>query len=138
MNLNIRWAASSDVNSLLKLDTIAHKEFPEWWDRISKNELKAVIGRSKFNVMVAIVDGKTVGFTRGLLAKCEGGNLLLDDEFVVKVYRGKGIGKKMMKIFLAKWKGKAKLATLYTKDFNVKKFERMGFKKKMNTMSRKI
>ncbi len=81
MNLNIRWAASSDVNSLLKLDTIAHKEFPEWWDRISKNELKAVIGRSKFNVMVAIVDGKTVGFTRGLLAKCEGGNLLLDDEF---------------------------------------------------------
>ena len=44
----------------------------------------------------------------------------------------------MMNIFIEKWEGKAVSVGLHTKDFNVKKFEKMVFEKKMNFMYRKL
>ncbi len=136
MKTTIRWAKTTDLESLLEIDRLANKEFPSWWDCIEASEAKKLIGKSKFNVLVAVVDGQIVGFLRGWLS---GKNkLALEDMFVLKQLRGQGLGKQMMKVFLKKWKGKADSAGLYTKDFNVKKFERMGFKKEMNFMRRKL
>jgi len=98
--------------------------------------MKKLIGKSKFNVLVAVVDGGIVGFLRGSLS--EKNMLYVDDIFVLKEQRGQGLGKQMMNIFIEKWEGKAVSVGLHTKDFNVKKFEKMGFEKKMNFMYRKL
>ena len=136
MKTTIRWAKSADLESLLKIDSLANKEFPSWWDRLKASEAKKLIGKSKFNILIAVVDGKIVGFLRGALSAKS--RLTLEDMFVLKRLRGNGLGKQMMKAFLKKWEGKASSVGLHTKDFNVKKFERMGFEKKMNFMSRKL
>ena len=98
--------------------------------------MKKLIGKSKFNVLVAVVDGGIVGFLRGSLS--EKNMLYVDDIFVLKELRGQGLGKQMMNLFLEEWKGKAVSVGLHTEDFNVKKFEKMGFEKKMNFMYRKL
>jgi predicted GNAT family acetyltransferase len=136
MKTPIRWAKATDIKSLLALDKLAHKEFPEWWDLLKASEARKLIGKSKFNVLIAEMDRKVIGFLRG--EPSGKGKLTLEDMFVSKKLRNKGLGKQMMKIFLKKWKGKANKVGLHTKDFNVKKFERMGFEKKMNFMSREL
>lgn len=136
MKTTIRWAKAADLESLLKIDSLANKEFPSWWDRLKASEAKKLVGKSKFNILVVAVDGRIAGFLRGELSAKS--RLTLEDMFVLKRLRGKGLGKQMMKAFLKKWKRKAASVGLHTKDFNVKKFERMGFEKKMNFMSRKL
>ena len=136
MKSTIRWANKADIKQLLVLDRLAHKEFPEWWDLLKVSEAKKLIGKSKFNVLIAEINGKIVGFLRGELSGKS--KLTLEDMFILKKSRSKGIGKRMMRVFLRKWRGKANAVGLHTKDFNVKKFESMGFEKKMNFMSRKI
>lgn len=136
METTIRFAETKDLESLLKIDRLAHQEFPDWWDCLEASEMKKLIGKSKFNVLVAVVDGGIVGFLRGSLS--EKNMLYVDDIFVLKELRGQGLGKQMMNLFLEEWKGKAVSVGLHTEDFNVKKFEKMGFKKKMNFMYRKL
>lgn len=98
--------------------------------------MKEPIGKSKFNVLVAVVNGGIVGFLRGSLS--EKNRITVDDIFVLKELRGQGLGKQMMNVFLKKYEGRAISVGLHTKDFNVEKFERMGFEKKMNFMYRKL
>ena len=136
METTIRWARTTDLESLLKMDRLAHHEFPDWWDCLEGSEMKKLIGKSKFNVLVVVVEGGIVGFLRGSLS--EKNMLYVDDIFVLKEQRGKGLGKQMMNIFIEKWEGKAVSVGLHTKDFNVKKFEKMVFEKKMNFMYRKL
>lgn len=136
MKTTIRWAKETDLESLLEIDKLAHGEFPSWWDRLKVSEFKKVIGKSKFNLLVAVVDGRIVGFLRGGLPVKK--RLMIEDIFVLKQLRHQGLGKQMMDFFLKKWKGKADSVALYTKDFNVKKFKGMGFEKSMNYMSRKL
>ena len=126
----------TDLESLLKIDRLAHQEFPDWWDYLETSEMKNLIEKSKFNLLVAVVDGEIAGFLRGSLS--EKNRLYVDDIFVLKDLRGQGLGKQMMNVFLEKWKGKAVSVGLHAKDYNVKKFEKMGFEKKMNFISRKL
>ncbi|HII82497.1 MAG TPA: hypothetical protein HA269_04340, partial [Ferroplasma sp.] len=67
METTIRFAETKDLESLLKIDRLAHQEFPDWWDCLEASEMKKLIGKSKFNVLVAVVDGGIVGFLRGSL-----------------------------------------------------------------------
>jgi GNAT superfamily N-acetyltransferase len=136
MKTTIRWAKPTDLKPLLVLDRLANKEFSGWWSRLETTKAKESIVQSKFNILIAEADGKVIGFLRGELSGKR--KLTLEDMFILKRFRSKGIGKQMMKVFLKKWKGKAGSVGLHTKDFNVKKFERMGFEKKMNFMSRKL
>jgi GNAT superfamily N-acetyltransferase len=136
MKTTIRWAKTADLESLLKIDRLANREFPSWCSRLEASKARKSIGQSKFNILIAETDGKVIGFLRGELS--EKRKLTLEDMFVLKQLRGQGLGKQMMKVFLKKWKGKASSVGLHTKDFNVRKFKRMGFKKKMNFMSRKL
>ena len=136
MKTTIRWAKPTDLESLLEIDALANKEFPDWWSRIKASDLKKLIGKSKSNILAAVVDGRIVGFLRGELSAKD--KLTIEDIFIMKQLRGKGIGKRMVKAFLKKWKGRAASVGLHTKDFNVKRFERMGFEKKMSFMSRKL
>ena len=69
METTIRFAETKDLESLLKIDRLAHQEFPDWWDCLEASEMKKLIGKSKFNVLVAVVDGGIVGFLRGSLSE---------------------------------------------------------------------
>jgi len=136
METTIRWAITTDLESLLKIDGLANHEFPDWWDCLEASEMKNLIGKSKFNLLGAVVDGEIAGFLRESLS--EKNRFTVDDIFVLKELRGQGLGKQMMNVFLKKYEGKAVSVGLYTKDFNVKKFEKMVFERKMNFMSRKL
>jgi GNAT superfamily N-acetyltransferase len=136
METTIRWAKTTDLESLLKIDRLAHQEFPDWWDCLEAEEMKRQVGKSKFNLLVGVVDGEIAGFLRGSLSGES--RLTVDDIFVLKELRSQGLGKQMMNVFLKKYEGKAISVGLHTKDFNVEKFEKMGFETKMNFMYRKL
>jgi ribosomal protein S18 acetylase RimI-like enzyme len=132
MVIKISWATINNVKDLVELDTIANKE-KRWWEIQSKNKFGKVIKKSKFLTIIAKIDQKPIGYLQSGLKNTQV-HVWIDNIYVVKEFRKKGIAKLLVNKFVNHWKRKDNNIVLITADSNLKVFEKLGFKKQMNYM----
>ncbi len=130
MEFTIRVANSKDIVDLLELEKEAHSEI-SWWKKQTKKEFLHSMSVSKYNVMVAIHNGKVVGYVQGELNIRGYGrfkSLFLENIYVLKKYRRRGVARLLVQMFTAYWCKKRKYVELMTTKKNRKIFEKLGFK----------
>ena len=131
-NLEIRFARDNDCAGLEKLDKKAHKEI-KWWEHQNRREFEKIIRSNNFLTLVAEDNGLIVGYLQATL-KFDDSALWIEDIYVDKKYRRKGVASRLLDKFTDHWKGKKKSIVLITSDKNVKIFDKIGFTKRANYM----
>jgi len=133
VKIKIRYGALQDADGLEGMDRIAHKERKSWAIR-SAREYREIIKDSEKRVIIAELDGRLIGYLHSMV-KNNREIIWLEDIYVIKSYRKRGVAKKLVKKFVGMQRGKFRGIALLTPDRNVRIFERLGFKKSMNYMS---
>ena len=129
MEFTIRVANSKDIVDLLELEKEAHSEI-SWWKKQTKKEFLHSMSISKYNVMVAIHNEKIIGYIQAELNIRGYGrfkSLFLENIYVLKKYRRKGVAKLLVQMFTVYWCKKRKYVELVTTKKNRKIFEHLGF-----------
>jgi ribosomal protein S18 acetylase RimI-like enzyme len=126
--MKIRKANLKDLNELVKLDKVAHDE-KSWWIPKSKREFDSVINNKKSFIIVCEENGNILGY---LEAKLDNKKFSIENVYVKKNYRKKGIAAKLLNFFVSNKKPRA--IELITSDDNLRLFERLGFRKAANLM----
>ena len=99
--IKIRAGKKSDVNKLVELDKISNKEI-KWWQPLSRSDFLKIL-KSKNLLYVGEKDKEIIGYLSG---STKGKQLILENVFVRKEFRKKGIANKMIKKFFSDWKNK--------------------------------
>lgn len=97
----IRGGEKSDLSKLEELDKIANKE-TKWWQPLSKSDFLRII---KSKNLLYIVEEKEA-IIAYLSGEIKGKQLILENVFVRKEYRKRGIANKLIKRFILDWKKK--------------------------------
>ena len=134
--MEIRKAKFPDSVMLAETDRIAGKEM-KFWAVQSEKDFKKSIKVKNYLAIVAFSDGRMVGY---LDSEYDSWKKIvwLKNIFVLKKFRRNKVAKMMLKALEKYWKSKVDLCVLLTSDRNLKIFEKLGFKKTMNYMMRKI
>ena len=111
--MKIRKAESKDLDELIKLDKMAHEE-KEWWIEQNKKEFERIIKERKFYLFVAESDSLLLGY---LQAEKKKNKIQIENIYVKKDYRKKGIAKCLINFFLNN--NNARLVELVTSDDNL-------------------
>ncbi len=132
MRIKIRYATARDIGDLKKLDKAANSEL-KWWEQQSKSDFLKILKRSRNSILIAICDGKAVGYLQGspdlVLQKA-----FIEDVYVMKDYRKLGIAKALVNKFVEFWHKRKKTVALITEDKNLHIFGKLKFRKVMNWM----
>lgn len=130
--MKIRKATKKDLKKLLELDKEVNKEI-KWWFPIKSSEFSRLIKRGL--VYIAEQDKKIVGYQNGGIKEKQ---LLLEDIYVKKNFRNRGVAKKLSKKFILDWKPKFKEARIDCPTRLKKFYEKLGFKQTAVIMVKKI
>jgi len=129
------------AKKLYELNKFAEKEI-KWWVAPSLDDQKLFIKNKKNLILLAKKDEESVGFLYAQLKEKYGKKyrISLEDIYVKKEYRNKGISTKLVSKLREYrknnyWKEKIQGIELLTEDKNIKIFEKLGFRKGMNYMS---
>jgi len=129
------------AKNLYELDKFAEKEI-KWWVAPSLDYQKSLIKNKKNLILLAKNEEELVGFLYAQLKEKYGKKyrISLEDIYVKKEYRNKGISTKLVSKLREYrknnyWKEKIQGIELLTEDKNIKIFEKLGFRKEMNYMS---
>jgi len=129
------------AKKLYELNKFAEKEI-KWWVAPSLDDQKLFIKNKKNLILLAKKDEESVGFLYAQLKEKYGKKyrISLEDIYVKKEYRNKGISTKLVSKLREYrknnyWKEKIQGIELLTEDKNIKIFEKLGFKKVMNYMN---
>lgn len=129
MKFTIRVAKTKDLEGLLELEREAYNEI-NWWEKQTRKEFLHSMSVSKYNVMVAVHNGKIIGYIQAELNIRGYGkfkNLFLENIYVLKKYRRLGVAKRLVQKFTDYWCKKRKYVELVTTKENKKIFEKLGF-----------
>ena len=138
MKIKIRPATPKDIHGLLEVEEEANHEI-KWWEKQSKKEFLHSMRVSKYNIIVAELNNKIIGYVQAELNIRGYGrfkNLFLENIYVLKKYRRKGIAKLLVKEFAKHWCTKGKNIELVTTRSNMAVFKKLGFKWTMVYMKR--
>ena len=122
--MKIRGAKKSDVEKLVAIDKISNKEI-KWWQPLSKSDFLKIL---KCKNLLYVVEEKEeiIAYLSGAI---KGSKLILENVFVKKEFRKKGIAKKLIKKFLSNWKNKNMKAIRLDFPERLRDFyERLGFR----------
>jgi predicted GNAT family acetyltransferase len=122
--MKIRGAKKSDVEKLVAIDKISNKEI-KWWQPLSKSDFLKIL---KCKNLLYVVEEKEeiIAYLSGAI---KGSKLILENVFVKKEFRKKGIAKKLIKKFLSNWKNKNMKAIRLDCPERLRDFyERLGFR----------
>ena len=122
--MKIRGAKKSDVEKLVAIDKISNKEI-KWWQPLSKSDFLKIL---KCKNLLYVVEEKEeiIAYLSGAI---KGSKLILENVFVKKEFRKKGIAKKLIKKFLSNWKNKNMKAIRLDCQERLRDFyERLGFR----------
>lgn len=131
MVTKIRKATKKDLKKLLELDKEVNREI-KWWFSIKSSELLKKIKR---RLVYVAEQREIIGYQIGGVKEKQ---LLLEDIYVKKFFRDKGIAKKLIKKFIYDWKSKFKEARLDCPARLKKFYEELGFKQTAIIMVKKI
>lgn len=131
--MKLRKATKKDISELVRLDKLAFKEI-KWWETMSNSEFSRLIRQR--NLVYVAENKEIIGF---LTAKKKKISLALENIYVKKEFRKKGISRKLLRKFISDWKKtKFKEIQLICK-LKLKRFyEKIGFKPSMIFMKRKL
>ena len=132
MMIKIRYAAREDVDDLVVLDRIAHKEFLGWTIQ-HKKDFYSILKRNNKLILIALLDEEIVGYLQANLDKDRNWTWL-ENIYVLKDIRKRCIAKKLIKIWTSYWINKVDTIVLLSPDRNLPIFSEFGFKKTMNFM----
>ena len=143
--MKVRRAGLRDVKDLVKLAKIAAKE-KKWWVAESEKIFRTLIKKDRDFVWIAEEDDKIVGYLTGYITSYEDiigkkwKMLWLDSIYILRGYRNRGLGKKLVKRFLGACKKKKRFKNIFTfannKSFLM--FKKFGFKHKKYYMEKKL
>lgn len=128
----IRKATSKDAKALEEINLIAKKE-TGWWIPQNAKYYQKFIKKKTNDLLVAYNENNLLGFL-SLEYNKEQKSTWINDVFVIKNSRKKGVAKKLVQEAIKKWRSKSKSIVLLTSDNNLAIFEKMGFEKKLNFM----
>jgi predicted GNAT family N-acyltransferase len=130
--MKIRKATKKDINKLVTLDKIANKEI-KWWCPMTASEFSKLIKKS----MVYVVEdkGDLIAYLNGDIREKQ---LVMDNVYIKKEFRNKGLGKKLIKIFISEWKSKFKAVRIDCPERLRKFYEKLGFRVTGLIMKRKL
>jgi len=131
--MKIRKAQKKDLNKLIKLEKESHKEIT-WWSPLNLSEFQKLIRKR----LVYVTEDKKeiIAYLNG---NVKDNQLFLEDIYVKKEFRNNGIGKKLIKFFLADWKkSKFKEVRLDCPERLRKFYEKFGFKTTALIMKKKL
>ena len=132
--IEIMEGKKSDIRKLLELDKEANKEI-KWWSPISASEFSKLI-KKKNLIYIAEQDKKIIGYLNGNLKEKQ---LLLEDIYIKRNYRNKGIAKKLIQKFISdQKKSRFKEIRIDCPERLRKFYEKFGFKTTAIIMKRKI
>ncbi len=132
--METKFAKLADATELAKIDLIAHSEL-KWWNPNSRSDFISIIKNKKQVYITAKEKGKIIGYL-SLRKDKDSRWLWLEDIYVLKEWRNKGIAKTLIKEAL-KYKNRKtpkRKMVLLTADRNLNIFKKLGFKKTMNFM----
>ena len=132
--MEITSAKLRDSKILSDIDKIAHSEL-EGWSPNNKSDFIRIIKNKKQQIFVARDAKEIIGYV-SIRKDKESKWLWIEDLYVIKSHRNKGIAKLLIKYVINH--GKKKLPkrriVLLTADRNLEIFNKLGFKKTMNFM----
>ncbi len=127
--MKTKFAKINDVEELSSLSKKAHQEF-RFWTYESKEKFREIISDKNKGVYY-IKDIAYLVFNYNVFER----RLWIDQIFVVKSYRKKGIARELIKNLIKRFKKIKHLnIVLLTADRNLNIFNHIGFKKTMNYM----
>jgi len=132
MAVKTTWAKVRDINDIIHLNKIYHKE-NNFWIVPSKYGQHKLIKKSKYLTLVARDNEKLVGYLQSGLRNNKI-HFWIEDIIVLKEFRRKGIAKLLVRKFVKHWNKRVENIVLITSDRNLKIFKKLGFRKEMNYM----
>ncbi len=99
--MEIREGKKSDLSKLEELDKIANKE-TKWWQPLSKSDFLGIL-KSKNLLYIVEEKEEIIAYLSG---EIKGKQLILENVFVRKEFRKRGIANKLIKRFFFDWKNK--------------------------------
>lgn len=120
--IKIRVGKKSDVKKLVELDKISNKEII-WWEPLSKSDFLRIL-KTKNLLYVGEENREIVAYLSGAI---KGKQLILENVFVKKEFRKKGIANKLTRKFFSDWKSMKAIrldCPERLRDF----YEKLGFK----------
>jgi len=131
--MKIRKARKEDLKKLIELDKISNKEI-KWWAPMTKSEFVSLI--KKGLVYVAENDKELIAYLNGDIKEKQ---LILDNIYVRKEYRRKGIARELIKKFMSDCKkSKFKDLRIDCPERLRKFYEKFGFKTTALIMKRRL
>lgn len=130
--MRIRKAESVDAKQILNLDKEANKEI-KWWFPIKSVELMRKI--KKGFVYISEENEEILGYQ---ILGIEEKQLLLEDVYIKKRFRNRGVAKKLIKKVIEKWRPKIKDVRLDCPSRLKKFYEKLGFKQTAVIMMKKV
>lgn len=122
--IKVRVGKESDVTQLVDLDKLAGKEI-KWWQPLSKLEFLKILKHKKL-LYVAEEKGEIIGYLSGTI---KGKKLILENVFVKKEFRKKGVATELIKKFSSDWENKDMKETRLHCPERLKEFyEKLGFR----------
>lgn len=124
-------AKIADAGELEKVSRIVHQEFSHWSFENKKKFTKTLSDRYK-GIYIAQLDNRIIAYLHYEYVK-EKRRLWIEQLYVLKEYRKKGIAEILMKKAIDKFKKIKHISiVLLTADRNLEVFDKLGFKKTMN------
>lgn len=130
---SVDFASSKDFKELARIDQIASEELQKWIPQ-SEESFSKTYKKSKYFIIAAKINGKMIGYLDASRDRKFDKNIYIENIFVLKEYRNKGVTKAMLQLFLNYWINRANAIALITADKNKEIFEKLGFIKTMNYM----
>ncbi len=122
--MNIRGAKKSGIEKLVNIDKISNREI-KWWQPLSKADFLKIL-KNKNLLYVAEEKREIIAYLSGAI---KGKQLILENIFVKKEFRKKGIADKLIKKFLSDWKNKRMKAARLDCPERLRGFyEKLGFR----------
>jgi predicted GNAT family acetyltransferase len=131
--MEIKKAGKSDVKKLVELDQEANKEI-KWWRPMGASEFFKLIDKG----LVYITENKE-GINGYINAKISDKQLMLDNIYIKKEFRGQGIAKGLIKKFITRFRSSEfKDITIHCPERLRKFYEKLGFKVTALVMKKKL
>ena len=124
----IRLADKSDVSRLVALDKKAHFE-TKWWMPMKRPAFLKVM-KHKDCLFVAEENNRIVGYISGEVSSVRGKKRInLENVFIEKRFRNKGVAKRLVDAFISKWKERGlKEMVLFCPQRLERFYKKFGFK----------
>lgn len=130
--IEYRKSRKTDLKNFVELDKKANKEI-SWWKPLTYSQFLKI--HSNYSIFLSIENKKIIGYLSTDIKKQNKEDVLfLDNLFVLKEYRNKGISKNLIFMFLEEYKRKYSKIKLYSPTSLEKFYKKFGFKTKYITM----